>query len=109
MEDTNDGPDLLRAKINQETAKIPWGDLLRFFARGRVIQVNRGLDLVEVAALASGNRTDEIEAWMSTGKIATVSDEQAQHWLRIDALLWAVVVKPWVFVQEIKKASKQVH
>ncbi len=107
MEDAKKSPDLLRTKINQETAKIPWIDLLRFFARGRVILVSRGLDLVEVAALASDDRAAEIEARMSEGKIAEVTDEQARHWLEVDALLWAVVVKPWVFVQEIDRASEQ--
>ena len=105
MEDDKPSPDLLRANLNQETAKIPWVDLLRFFARGRVIFVSHGLDLVEVAALASDDRSAEIEALTSEGKIAKASDEQAQRWLERDVLLWTVVVKPWVFVQEIEPGN----
>lgn len=35
--------------IHQETAKIPWHDLQRFFASGKTLHVHRGLDLVDVA------------------------------------------------------------
>ena len=97
----------LFAKINQETAKIPWVDLLRFFARGRVIFVGPELDLVEIAAMASADRVDELEACMADGSISKVSDEQARRWLGRDVLLWTVVVKPWVFVQELKPRSEQ--
>ena len=97
----------LRAKINQETAKIPWVDLLRFFARGRVVVVGPELDLVDIAALAAADRVDELEVHLAEGGIAKPSDEQARLWLGTDALLWTVVVKPWVFVQELKPRSEQ--
>jgi hypothetical protein len=110
MEEAKKSPGLLRDKINRETAKIPWIELLRFFAQGRVVLISQGLDLVEIAALSSDNRSAELESWASEGKIAKVSDEQAQRWLQTDALLWTVVVKPWVFVQETGPESKrQLH
>jgi len=33
------------------------------------------------------------------GKLGKVTDEQATAWVDTDALLWAVVVSPWVLVQ----------
>lgn len=99
--------EVLRAKINQETAKIPWKELQRFFAQGRVVFVSSELDLVEVAAGASDDRSAELETWISRSEIATVTDEQARRWLELDALLWTVVVKPWVFVQEIDHPDGQ--
>lgn len=100
MNEIDGDPELLRAKINQETAKIPWKELQRFFAQGRVILVNPGLDLVEVAAMTANDRSEELAAWMSDGQIGKVSDELAQNWVESDAVLWTVVVKPWVLVQE---------
>ena len=41
--------DLIRAKINSETAKIPWKELQRFFAGGNTLLVATELDLVDVA------------------------------------------------------------
>jgi hypothetical protein len=110
MGDAAESRELLRVKINRETAKIPWTGLQRFFAQGRVVLVSRGLDLVEVAALVCEDRSDDIEAWMSDGKIEKVPDELARRWLDSDSKLWTVVVKPWVFVQEADRADEhQLH
>jgi len=107
LEKTNEPLDRLRARINQETAKLPWVELLRFFAQGRVVFVAQDLDLVEIAAMVARDSAGEIEDLMARGSIARVSDEQAQRWIATDALLWTVVVKPWVFVQEPKPRTEQ--
>lgn len=107
VEETDAAPELLRAKINQETAKIPWKELQRFFAQGRVILVSPGLDLVEVATMAANDRAEELAAWMSNGQIGKVSDELARSWFESDAALWTVVVKPWVLVQEVGPTNGQ--
>ena len=39
--------DLLRAKLNLETAQLGWPELERHFARGDVIKVAIGVDLVD--------------------------------------------------------------
>ena len=107
MTQADKGPGPLWTKLNRETAKMPWIDLLRFFAQGRVVVVDPELDLVEMAVMAADNCADEIEVRMARGEIAKVSDEQARRWLATDALLWTVVVKPWVFVQEPKPKTEQ--
>jgi len=91
--------EITRAKVNLETAQIAWKELLRFFAGGLAIAVSPQLDLVEVALQMSQDNKTQIEQWMAEGKIARVSDELAKEWLEADAMLWAVVVKPWIVVQ----------
>lgn len=88
-----------RAKLNLETSRIAWRELLRFFAAGSVIGVDPALDLLDVAYQMSADNKLLIEQWLSRGQIAKVSDTQAQAWLESDAMLWTVVVKPWVLVQ----------
>ncbi len=102
MIDAEHDPGLLRAKINQETAKIPWSSLQRFFAQGTAVWVDQGLDLVEVALAIAADASGPVDAWMSEGRISRVSDAQARHWIEQDALVWAVVVKPWVLVQSVE-------
>jgi hypothetical protein len=97
---TNEQQDMLRTKLNMETAQISWIELQKFFAGGYVIAVSPDLDLVEVALAVSLDRVQSVQAWMADGKFAKVSDELASHWLHADALLWSVVVKPWVLVQD---------
>lgn len=92
--------DLLRAKINGETARYQWKDLQRFFAAGTVIAVHDELDLVEVAMRIANDDTEAVRQWMADGRVGQVSDEQASTWLEADASLWTVVVKPWILVQQ---------
>lgn len=95
---------LLRARLNLETAQMPWKELLRHFAAGTVIAVSDELDLVDVAVRISNDDKTSVAQWMSDNRVAKVSDAQAATWLEADAALWTVVVRPWVLVQQ-RKAS----
>ena len=95
--------EIVRAKVNQETSKIAWKDLQRFFAAGMALTVAEDLDLVEVALQVSEDNATQIQEWMAAGKFGRVSDEQAGVWFERDALLWAVVISPWVLVQPVRK------
>jgi hypothetical protein len=96
--------DLLRTKLNLETAQMPWQELQRFFAAGKVILVSDQLDLVDVAASISNDDTARVSQWLSEQRIARVTDAQAAAWLEADAALWTVVVSPWILVQQEKPA-----
>lgn len=94
--------DLLRAKLNGETARFAWKELQRFYASGAVIVVADNLDLVEVAfQIAKDNKT-KVEQWMANNQLGRATDAQAKAWLEADCVLWTVVVKPWVLVQQPK-------
>jgi hypothetical protein len=98
--DANPGG-IFRAKINLETSKIAWKELQRFFAGGKALMASADLDLVEVAFQISEDNVEQIRQWTMAGKLAHVSDEQARQWAETDALVWAVVVSPWVLVQPV--------
>lgn len=89
------------ARLHQETARIPWRELQRFFASGATIAVDPALDLLEVAGQLAGDEAGRVARWLEQGRLCRVSDEQALAWLEADATVWAVVVAPWVLVQEI--------
>jgi hypothetical protein len=93
--------ELERTKIFSETAKIPWLELQRFFAAGKVILVAAELDLVDVAYAFQLDDIEQVKTWTENQQVSPVNDDQAKHWVASDALLWAVVVKPWVLVQTI--------
>jgi hypothetical protein len=88
-----------REKLNQETSQIAWQALQRFFATGQAISVVPELDLINAAYAVSQDDAAQVEKWMADGKLCPVSDSQAIEWLESDAMLWTVVVKPWVLVQ----------
>jgi hypothetical protein len=100
---------LLYAKLNNETAKLPWQELLRHFAAGNVIVVADGIDLIEVAACMASDDTQRVQKWLTEGTVAKVTDAQAQAWLESDASMWTAVVKPWVLVQQHKQGEAYDH
>lgn len=89
----------LRDRLNLETSRLPWRELLRHYAGGNVIGISSDLDLIDVAVCIASDDTAAVKGWMQTNRLAKVSNEQAAAWLEEDADLWAVVVKPWVLVQ----------
>ena len=92
--------DIAREKVNLETSKIAWKELQRFFASGSAVFVAFPLDLVDVAYQFSIDNKSRVEQWMQNKQVALVSDQQALNWLESDTEVWAVVVKPWILVQE---------
>ncbi|MBC7575705.1 MAG: DUF2288 family protein [Herminiimonas sp.] len=97
--------DALRLKLNQETARMYWEELQRFFAAGLVVVVDNTLDLIEVAVAFTNDDRASVEAWMSQQKIAKATDADAAAWLAQAAQLWTVVVRPWILVQKEKPTT----
>ncbi len=90
----------LRQKLNRETGKIEWSELQRHFARGVVITVNSELDLIDIALKFTHDDDDEIDHWLSSGQLKRADDDDARQWQNNSTVFWAVVIAPWVLVQE---------
>ena len=97
--------DFKRASVNLETAQIAWRELQRYFASGATVQVDDSLDLVEVAFQIAEDNAEQVAQWMQAGLVDRVSDEQALAWYEADAIVWAVVARPYVLVQAGKKTA----
>ncbi len=87
-------------ELNQQTARIAWPELERHFARGVVIEIDAGLDLVEVATSFANDEQAVVQQWLAAGQLQPLGTDTARRWSGGDAALWAVVVAPWVLVQE---------
>ena len=68
-----------------------------------VIQVASDLDLVEVAACFANDDKAAVEQWINDGRVQHLSMATAKDWEAREPELWAVVVAPWVVVQERKR------
>lgn len=98
-------PELLKARLNLDTGRLDWPALARHFARGVVIVVADGTDLVDVAVAFAEDDRGRLETWLAEGRVARASDADAQGWHARTAVFWAVVVAPWVLVQEIRPVA----
>lgn len=94
-------PDVRKTLLNLETATIAWRELQRYFASGAAIGVSPELDLIEVASEVMADNRARVEGWTQAGKVGPVTDRQALEWYDANALVWAVVLSPWVFVQPL--------
>ena len=102
MSDPSADRDILKAKLNQETAKANWKELQPFFARGQTVYVAPELDLIEVALAFAEDQADTLSLWRDKGQVDKVTDAQAGQWFEADQALWTVVVMPWVLVQPVQ-------
>lgn len=90
----------LRRKLAAETGRIAWPELQRHFARGVLIVVGPELDLVEAAARIAEDDRAVVQEWIRGGQVVRANDDHARHWSDSECIFWAVVVAPWVLVQE---------
>jgi len=87
-------------KLNLETGVITWCELVRFFARGVVIRVEQGVDLVEAAQCLANDDVLLLQEWIDANKVARATDDDARDWTTREPEFWSIVAAPWVLVQE---------
>ncbi len=102
-----ESPDDIKARLNLETSRIHWHELQTYYARGQVVRVGPDLDLLDVAAQLTADNKARFEQWMNSGAIGDVSPDLARAWYDRNAELWAVVVAPWVLVQD--RSDQKLH
>ncbi len=95
-----DNPDAIEGKLLGETARCGFADLVRPFAKGQLVEVGATVDLITVAQALNRDDTQQFQTWINDGAVSRVSDDRAKDWTTRDPELWAVVVAPWVLVQE---------
>ena len=90
----------IKVKLLAETAKVSWQEVEKFFARGVLLKVSSELDLVEVVTQIACDESEAIAKLMQADKLVELSVGQAKVWSKSDSDFWAVVVSPWVIVQQ---------
>ncbi len=90
----------LRHTLNSETAPVQWKELEPHFARGVLIRVSPTLDLLNVGVAFSQDKQLQVKGWLVAKEVMVASIAEAKDWAERDPDLWAVVVSPWILVQE---------
>ena len=93
-------PESILEDINQQTGVLEWKELEKHFARGVIIRVDAGLDLVKVAHSMSIDDSNQMQQWLDAGTIRRASDDDAREWTQDKPQFWCVAVAPWVLVQQ---------
>lgn len=90
----------IEQKTNLETGRISWTEIQPHFARGTMILIDSDLDLVKIATAFIRDDSERIATLLGNNRVRKPSMEDAERWLTADMEFWAVVVAPWVLVQE---------
>jgi hypothetical protein len=89
-------------KLHSETALMHWIDLQKFFAQGRVLFLDKSLDLVATAVLFANDMVNQLESHIKSELIMPPTNDHARTWYAENTELWTVVVAPYILVQEHK-------
>ena len=95
-------PQDLRNKLNQETASIAWKDLQTFYAHGSCLWVDDSLSLLDVAMVMHEDNSQQLKAWLEAQQVRQQFDDIAVRYVEEDASVWALVLSPWVLIQDIQ-------
>ena len=101
MSSKDDTSELI-TRLNGETAKIEWHQLQKHYASGSVISVAPGFDLIKVAIALHRDDTAQVKQWLAKKLVTEVNDTQAKRWYDEKTSVWALVIPPFVLVQETK-------
>ena len=88
---------------------MTWLELQRHFARGVVLVTESTLDFLDVATALAGDDVESTGAWMRAGRLHKATDDDARRWDKVQARFRAVVVAPWVLVQELTPPESEVR
>ena len=101
MSSKDDTSELI-TRLNGETAKIEWHQLQKHYASGSVISVAPGFDLIKVALALHRDDIAQVKQGLAEKLVTEVNDTQAQRWYDEKTSVWALVIPPFVLVQETK-------
>ena len=98
-----------RERLAGESGVLTWLELQRHFARGVVLVAESTLDFLDVAAALANDDAESTGAWTREGLLHRATDDDARRWVEAQATFRAVVVAPWVLVQELPSSESGVR
>ena len=91
-----------QSKLSKEQDKLPWSELARHHAFGRLMLVKAPLDLLEVAGAVASDNSTKVKAWMEQSIFGPPSDEEALGFASDNEQEFLVnIVSPFILVQEL--------
>lgn len=86
--------------LSKEAGKINWKELERFFASGKLIFVDKTLNIIDIAHKINIDDTNQIKSLIENNELKFVSDKQAKSWSYENTQFISIVVAPWVLIQK---------
>jgi hypothetical protein len=95
--------DEIRARLEQSAGPVLFSDLRAHLARDAVLLVAPGVSIVECGVAIARDDAPAVERWITSGELRRPSAEERAAWTASTDARWtAIVVQPFVLVQEIE-------
>lgn len=92
----------IRQKLKAEVQAVNWPDLKPHAARGALLLLDPGLDLLDVATAVATDDVKAIEKWLQSNQIQkATTDAEAEQTTRFQF----VIVQPYVLAQALANAA----
>ena len=89
-------------KLEKYTGDVDWSYLKPHFDAGVLLYVDPSLKLVDVGRAFSDDAKDAVQEWLKKGDIIKPSEPHAGYWEQTSARFTALVVSPFVLIQQIE-------
>jgi len=100
MQDGSDAA--LRDKLRAEIMAASWSELVYQFARGGLLVLAPGLDLLEVATAIALDAREQVSDWVASNALWRANEDDARRFQADSALTFQfVIVQPWVLAQPL--------
>lgn len=88
-------------KLAKYTGDVSWDYLRPHFERGVVLWIDPLLDLQTVGEAIVADDKEKVQAWKANGDLIAPSDPHDDHWTKTEARFNALVVQPFVVIQDL--------
>ena len=93
--------DATRLRLEENLGQVQFSDLRAHLDRDAVFVVEATLSLVDCAVSVAMDDVDVVKEWITSGELRKPSKQERTDWPgREEPLWWAVVVDPFVLVQD---------
>ncbi|MBC7659927.1 MAG: DUF2288 family protein [Chitinophagaceae bacterium] len=89
----------MKQKLAAEVDILPWGDLARHFAFGRLYVVRSPWTLTEAALVLKSDDAGRLKDAMDQGHFAVPTDDEVKLWLTNNTQFDVIVMSPFVLVE----------
>lgn len=94
-----------REKLEKYTGEVGWEELRPHYENGALLFVDLSIPIVDAGLAIANDDIDRVAEWRGNGDLVNPSDPHAEYWKKSGARFRALVVSPFVLIQELPAGS----
>ena len=92
-------------KLEKYSGTVDWTYLKSHYEAGAMLYVDPTLDLKRAGLALAQDQAEQVQAWLKSGDLVKPCDLHVAHWLKTKTHFNAMIVRPFVLAQPVKKEN----